>query len=122
MRLPLLLLSSTLIWAADVTGTWSGPIEMTRDGETRSSNALLILKQDGAKITGTIGPNADDRTEVAKGTIDGSDVTLEAMVADQELKVTIRLKVVGDKLAGEFKVKGPNGPHMAGKMNLERSK
>lgn len=122
MRTLLFLLTSSFLWAADVTGSWSGPIEIIREGETRYSSALLILKQEGAKITGSIGPNADERTEVSKGAIDGSDVTLEAVVADQELHVTIRLKLDGEKLSGDFKVVGPNGPHMAGKMNLERAK
>ncbi len=76
MRPLLLLLAATLIWAADVTGSWSGPIEMTRDGETRSSTALLELKQEGAKVV-----------------IDGDDLTLEE-----------------------------EGPHMSGKINLERAK
>ena len=112
MRPLLLILTSALISATAVTGTWSGPIELTRDGETRSATALLELKQEGAKVTSTIGPNASD----------GTDLTLEAVVADQELRVTIWLKLDGQKLAGEFKVAGPNGQHMSGKMNLDRAK
>lgn len=122
MRALLLLLSSALIWAADVTGSWSGPIETTRNGETRSSTALLILKQDGGKITGTIGPNEGNRTDISKGSIEGSDVKLEAVVAGPDLRVTVNLKLEGEKLVGELKVAGPDGQQMTGKMNLDRAK
>jgi hypothetical protein len=122
MRALFLLLSSTLIRAADVTGSWSGPIETTRDGETRSSTALLILKQEGTKVTGTIGPNEDNRTDISMGSIEGSDVKLEAVVAGPELRVTLNLKLEGDKLAGELKVVGPDGQQMTGKMDLDRAK
>jgi hypothetical protein len=122
MRALLLLLSSTLIWAADVTGSWSGPLEATRNGETRTSTALLVLKQDGSKITGTIGPNEGSRTEISKGSIVGSDVTLEAVVAERDLRVTLNLKLEGDKLVGDLKVASPDGQQMTGKMNLDRAK
>src|SRR5688500_17782022 len=114
MRALLFLFSSTLFWAADVTGSWSGPIEISRDGETRTSAALLILKQEGTKITGSIGPNADERTDIAKGSIEGADVALEAVVPDRQLRVTILLKLDGEKLTGDFKVEGP-GQNMTGK-------
>jgi len=80
MRALLLILSSTLIWAADVTGSWSGPFEAIRDGETQTGTALLVLKEEGAKITGAIGPNENDRTDLTKGSIEGADITLEAVV------------------------------------------
>ena len=56
----LFLLTLTLS-AADVTGKWSGSFE-TADagGETRTSTALLNLKQAGSQITGTVGPNLDE--------------------------------------------------------------
>ena len=122
MRALLLLLSSALIWAADVTGSWTGPIETTRNGETRSSTALLILKQDGSTVTGTIGPSEGTRTDITKGSIDGNNVTLEALVIGPELRVTISLKLGGDKLTGEMKVVSPDGQQMTGKMNLDRAK
>ena len=122
MRILLSLFSATFIWAADVTGSWSGPIETTRDGETLSGAALLILKQEGTKITGSIGPHPGSRTEISKGSIEGADITLEAVVPDGELRITIRLKLDGDKLAGELKVDGPAGPQITGKLKLERAK
>jgi len=58
---------------------------------------------------------------VSKGSIDGTAVTLEAVVPDRELRFTIRLKIQDDKLVGEFKVEGP-GRQMTGKMNLDHVK
>lgn len=39
-----------------------------------------MLKEEGAKITGAIGPNENDRTDLTKGSIEGADITLEAVV------------------------------------------
>jgi hypothetical protein len=64
--------------AADVTGTWSGSFNVTRsDGETREGEALLMLKQSGAEITGSVGPNENERHPIAKGKIEGDKITLE---------------------------------------------
>jgi hypothetical protein len=49
--------------AADVTGTWSGiPFYM-------------ILKQDGAKLTGTGGPGKNEPVPVEDGRVDGDRLT-----------------------------------------------
>lgn len=117
----LLLLSTVLLSAADITGTWSGTAELTRDGETTTSTALLILRQSGASITGTVGPNAGDRHAITKGTVDGSAVTLDFTVAEHELRITLLLKLEGEKLSGEVKARGPNGEQMNGKMDLSRT-
>src|SRR6185369_12403301 len=66
--------------AADVTGTWSGSMAMTNGPETKDDSAYLILKQTGTEITGTIGPNADKRLTITKGSADGNSVYIEAIV------------------------------------------
>ena len=107
--------------AADVTGTWSGTMAMTKGDETKDDSAYLVLKQTGAEITGTIGPNADKRLEITKGTADGNSVYIEAVV-EGDNKIVLRLKVDGDKLIGDLKAEGPTAPPISGKMTLSKEK
>ena len=46
----------------DVTGKWTGSFNPTGpNGETKESTAVLILKQSGATITGTVGPTEGEQ-------------------------------------------------------------
>jgi hypothetical protein len=110
-----------IVHAADVTGTWSGTMAMTKGDETKDDSAYLVLKQTGAEITGTIGPNADKRLEITKGTADGNSVYIEAVV-EGDNKLVLRLKVDGDKLIGDLKAEGPTAPPISGKMTLSKEK
>jgi hypothetical protein len=115
-------LFSALTWAADVTGTWSGPMEMKRGGETRDDSAYLVLKQEGNVITGTVGPNVDKRLEITKGTVEETGIYIEAKVPDKDAKLVLRLKLEGEKLTGELRGEGPDAPPITGKMTLSREK
>jgi len=55
----------------DVTGAWAVTITKP-DG---SASGLAILSQDGAKVTGMIGPAETDMMP-AEGTVDGNKLTL----------------------------------------------
>ena len=55
----------------DVTGAWA--VDITMSSESRSG--LAILSQDGAKVTGMIGPAETDMMP-ADGTVDGNTLTL----------------------------------------------
>jgi hypothetical protein len=107
--------------AADVTGTWTGSMAMTKGDETKDDSAYLVLKQTGTEITGTIGPNADKRLQITKGTADGDNVYIEAVV-EGDNKLVLRLKVDGDKLIGDLKAEGPTAPPISGKMTLSKEK
>jgi hypothetical protein len=115
-------LFSALTWAADVTGTWSGPMEMKRGDETRDDSACLMLKQEGSVITGTVGPNVDKRIEITKGTIEDNAIYIEAKVPDKDAKMVLRLKIEGEKLTGELRAEGPDAPPITGRMTLSREK
>jgi len=60
-----------------VTGKWSGTHAADPNAEAKESTALLVLKQSGSDITGTVGPNADEQFPIQKGKIDGDKITLE---------------------------------------------
>jgi hypothetical protein len=55
----------------DVTGAWAVTITMPAG----SASGLAILSQDGAKVTGMIGPAETDMMP-AEGTVDGNKLTL----------------------------------------------
>jgi hypothetical protein len=55
----------------DVTGAWAVTITMP----SGSASGLAILSQDGAKVTGMIGPAETDMMP-AEGTVDGNKLTL----------------------------------------------
>ena len=114
---------AALAVGADLTGSWSGTMQMTRDGETRDDSAHLVLKQNGTEVTGSVGPNADKQLPITKGTIEGSNVVLEATTPDGEGKFVLKLKVDGDKLTGELAANRANGEDtFTGKMTLSRVK
>lgn len=107
--------------AADVTGTWTGPMTMSNGGETRDDTALLILKQEGSSVTGSIGPNEERRYNITKGTVDADNINIEASVQGEN-KIVLRLKLAGEKLSGDLKFEGPDAPPLTGKLTLDKKK
>src|SRR5215208_7178309 len=81
----------------NVTGNWSGTFVMIDPGgETKDSTALLVLKQTGSEISGTVGPNADERHVISKGKIEGDKITIES--ADGKMTISFNLALVGDRI------------------------
>ncbi len=109
-------LGAALLYAADITGTWTGtmiagdnPIPLTYN-----------FKQDGAKLTGTVtGPNGDLRLD--DGKVDGDKVSFSVMV-DMGGTPT---KFTGEgtiKSADEIVLKTTTPDFEAPPMTLKRSK
>jgi hypothetical protein len=96
----LLLAVASLAAAADVSGTWTGTWA-PEGGNTGS--AYLVLKQSGATVTGTAGPNAETQWPIAGGKIAGNLLTLQVTDPDNVLyKCT--MTVTGNKIAGNIDV------------------
>lgn len=114
-----LLALAASVYAADVTGTWAGPMTMSNGGETRDDTAFLVLKQEGDAVTGSIGPNEERRYNITKGTSDGTNIYIEAVVQGED-KMVLRLKLDGEKLTGDLKAEGPTAPPVTGKMTLTK--
>ena len=69
---------------AEVTGKWSGSFDMKNpDGSTRPSTAYLDLKQSGAEVSGTAGPNTEQRHPIQKGKLAGKKLTFEVQSGDE---------------------------------------
>jgi hypothetical protein len=89
--------------ASDVTGTWSGPIQITApDGRVHDDTIHLILKQDAGKLTGTFGPDADRQLPIEKGAVDGNKVSMQAAMPNGEVKFELTME--GDHLKGEVTI------------------
>jgi hypothetical protein len=104
--------------AADinVTGNWTGTFTATGpNGETKDSGALLVLKQNGSAITGTAGPDENQRFEITKGTIDGNKIVLE--VNEGEHSIHFELTVAEDRIQGEA-----HAGEMHAKLDVKRAK
>jgi hypothetical protein len=91
--------------AADVTGNWEGKISGTReDGSKTEDTALLMLKQKGATITGTIGGNENDQHPITKGTIEGNKISIVAANSRNGREMQLDMTVDGDELKGTLRI------------------
>jgi len=86
-----LLLATVLLAAEDLTGKWSGSFNMTLDGQTREDVVYMVLKQNGAELTGTAGPNVNQQWPILKGKIEGDKVTFEVQTDEPLIKFDLTL-------------------------------
>jgi hypothetical protein len=102
LRLSLLLCLALALSAADVTGRWRGNVTFVgRDGEKVPGTVLLVLKQDGAAVTGTAGPRDDDQKPILNGkAVDGA-VTFNVEI-HPGMVMRFTLKQAGEEISGEI--------------------
>ena len=86
-----LLLATVLLAAEDLTGKWSGSFNMTLDGQTREDAVYMVLKQSGAELTGTAGPNVNQQWPILKGKIEVDKVTFEVQTDEPLIKFDLTL-------------------------------
>ena len=104
----------------DVTGKWSGSFNATNsNGETKESTAVLVLRQSGSDITGTVGPNEDEQFTIQKGKIDRDKLTLE--VDHDGHTMTFNLVLAADRITGEAQM-SRDGQTMKAKIDVSRAK
>ena len=104
----------------DVTGKWSGTLDLTGpNGETNQTTALLMLKQTGAAITGTVGPNEEQQFPIQKGKIEADVITLEADHDGHTM--TLDLKLVSGRITGDVRM-SRDGQTMKAKLDVSRQK
>jgi hypothetical protein len=104
----------------NVTGKWSGSFNITApNGETKESTALLVLKQSGTDITGTVGPNEEEQFAIQKGKIEGDKITLEAEHEGQTIKFDLVL--AADRITGEANM-SREGETSKAKLDVTRAK
>jgi hypothetical protein len=119
--LGLLAMMSLALTAGELTGKWGGKFEMTNpDGETRAESAILNLKADGTKVTGTIGPNEDKQWDIQSGKLDEGKLTFKVEMEDGG-SIQFELVFDGETIRGDAKGTGHNGEKMSVKLDLKRT-
>ena len=118
MQVLLAVLMAFTVSAADATGTWTGTLEIP-DADGKPRPAHLVLKQDGTKLTGTAGPDANDQRPIQNGKAENGTITFE--VANEGNVISLMLKQDGDTLAGEMS-RDRDGQKQTAKVNLKRAK
>jgi len=115
------ILSALAVFGADASGKWSGSFIMSLDGQTRDDVAYFVLTQDGAKITGTVGPNAERQFPIKSGTIEGNKIKLEVAPAEGPSIALFNLTLDGDRMTGDMTGEGV-GRKMSAKVDVKREK
>ena len=105
--------------AADVSGKWSGTIA-SDDGN--GGSGYVVLKQSGAKITGTGGPDENNQWPGLQGTVDGNKVTFEVKSTDDGAVYKANLVLNGDHMDGDLEFTTPDGQSGKAKLSLTRVK
>ncbi len=101
--------------AGDVSGNWSGTFI---DTENQSHSIYLVLKQDGATLTGSGGPDAEKQHQMQNGKVSDGRLTFE--VAAGEGTFFFDLKAAGDQITGDLQFKAGNETRTA-KVSLKRA-
>lgn len=101
--------------AGDVSGKWNGTF--TPDNGDEGHPALIILTQDGNKLSGSGGPDESKQFPFKDGKIDGNHLTFE--VTADEGTFAFDLTLMGDQITGTLKFKNENETRTA-KVSLKR--
>ena len=83
---------ATSLLAADATGRWTGTFTPS-DGN--AGPALLILQQDGDKLTGTAGPDRETRRQIQNGKAENGNLSFSVDSGNSVMKFV--LKQEGDE-------------------------
>jgi hypothetical protein len=114
------LAASIAIADTNVTGKWTGSFHSTGpDGEARESTAVMVLKQSGSAITGTVGPTENDQHMTVSGKIDGNKITLDG--ESDGRAVTFDLVLAADRISGNMNMVH-NGQTAKAKLDVTRAK
>lgn len=111
-----LALTAMGLLAADATGTWTGTF--APNGQEQGP-AQLVLKQDGAKLTGTAGPGPNEQHEIQNGRSEDGKITFEVATGSGTMKFI--LKQNGDEIKGDVSREG-EGQVQTAKVAVTRSK
>jgi hypothetical protein len=111
------MLSAVALCTPNVTGKWSGTMQMGADGN--SQPAYVVLKQDGNKLTGSAGPTESEQHPFEGGKVQGNKVTFDVSLGGGPGSMHFDLQVEGDQITGKV---GRSGEDLneAAKISLKR--
>jgi hypothetical protein len=120
----LLLLTGLTLSAGELTGKWSGKFDITNSaGETKEDSAIMTLKVDGTKVSGTAGPNEDQQWTIKNGKLEAGKLTFDvAPEGDGNSgRIVFDLVFDGDTIRGTAAGADDNGEKMSAKVDLKRA-
>ncbi len=100
--------------AADATGNWSGSMQ----GPNGDMTITFHLKQDGAKLTGSVETGMGDPVEIQNGKVDGGKIYWETSFNGMTIQHDGTIS--GDEI--KINVKSSDGQFPATDMTLKRAK
>ena len=105
---------------ADVSGKWSGTIDVEDSGSTTPVQVELVQKAD--LLSGKIGrTGGGDESTIRSGKVDGTKVVFEAVSPEHSNPFKFTLTLIDDRLEGEMKGSVDEG-EIVGKVKLSREK
>ncbi len=99
---------------ADATGNWSGSMQ----GPNGEMTITFHLKQDGAKLTGSVETGMGDPVEIQNGKVDGGKIYWETSFNGMTIQHDGTIS--GDEI--KINVKSSDGQFPATDMTLKRAK
>jgi hypothetical protein len=104
---------------ADVSGKWSGTIDVEDAGSSTEVHVELVQK--AGALSGKIGrTGGGDEGEIRNGKIDGEKVSFEVVSSETSAPFRFTLTLVNDHLEGEMKGSMDQG-EVVGKVKLTRA-
>ncbi|HYK90533.1 MAG TPA: hypothetical protein VE398_17300 [Acidobacteriota bacterium] len=116
-----LALLSIPAWAGvDLSGKWSGSINLTNaEGNTNLEDVYMVLKTSGNEVTGTAGPDRDRQWPIVNGRLEGTKITFETKDPDNGHLWKVQLLYTEKRLKGEAWSE-VEGRKTGGKLDLTR--
>lgn len=108
--------------AADVSGKWTGTVDVDdpTSGSTINTQVRAELRQSADAVTGSIGRQEDQEAEpIQNARMDGKRLTFEVSSAETNGLIKFVLTLEGDRLDGDMKG-SMDGAAIAGKVHLTR--
>ena len=91
----LFMLIACVAFGADVDGKWKAEMDMM--GQSMTLN--FTFKADGAKLTGTSGPEGmGPETAISEGKIDGKNISFVIVVEGMDMKINYKGTVEGSEI------------------------
>ena len=96
----LFLMAALSLADTGLNGKWIGTYDVSvSDGDTMKGRVVMILTQNGSDISGTIGPDEQQQTPIAKGKVEGDRITFESQTEGPLMRFDLRL--TDDHIRGE---------------------
>jgi hypothetical protein len=108
--------------AADtnVTGKWTGSFNISGpEGQTKETSAVLVLKQTGTDLTGTVGPDEGEQHTITKGKVEGDKISI--LVDEDGRTIKFDLVAKADRITGNVNI-SHDGQNLTAKLDVTKAK